>query len=312
MKKALLLLALNSLVLPALAQAAEEIEGAVPVELVKLFLNLPEDGGLYRDLPEGFALRAVPAGFELLGAVDQRSSRAAYLETSLEIEAAEDAIAEALAPAGWLRMPAPRAMPALGIRGFVSGQGDSRYPLQLCHDAQGIVSLSRVPAQGREVLALRHTRFFPGQSRSCREQIDTNQRIAATRGPGGPLGEYMPRLELPREADFQGRRAGPVGGFSGGNDEMESRTDLAIDWEPARVAAHFEEQLAAQGWTRDGQWATERVAGGSWTREADGVNLLGMLSVVRKEEGQHNLRFRLMSVETATATAPTAPASPAP
>lgn len=299
------------------ARAASEFEDAIPVELVKIFLGLAPDGdaGLYREIPEDFPLAAAPPDFRVLGVVKQEYAQSLFLATAPDEEAAEAALADALAGDDWLRLPDP-VIQARSTGGFVSPQGQGfEFPVQFCHDEHGMLQMTYQENAGEAVVALRRNQppaislGIRGRAPDCREQVRMRSESAAVRqvATNRGLTEHMPRLELPGEAEFGGRPPGPTGGISSnGRNEVRTGTDLAIDWAADRLYAHFGEQLAAQMWSEGDSWRNAASAGGIWTRQApvedaapgadsEAVDMQGVLTILQPEAGRYLLEFRLVA-----------------
>lgn len=281
-------------------QAAEEFDGSVPLELTELFLGLGEEGALYRDLPEDFPLERPPPGFEVLGTVVQgASSSTAYLRSELEGAQAREAISEALLDSGWFRQSGPFSGPDTQV-GFI-GPRPTNLPVQFCHVTGGFVSVFARP-RDPDIFSVQHIQLPAGAppDRACAQaEAGTVSEGIAFRGgqfQAGQLRAYMPRLVLPEEGNYYGRAPGTGTGGSGGIRDMETRTELTLAWEPARLYDHLAGQLDEQGWEREEDWSTARMAGGSWTREVDGRELLGVLSVIRQRDEEHFLRFRMVQL----------------
>jgi hypothetical protein len=281
-----------------MAGAATEFDDSIPLELAEIFLGIAPgaEGGVYADVVDGFPLVTLPANVTVLGSIDRQAQQTVYLRTELNAEEARTTLANLYANAGWqsLDMPGASARQA----GFFGGDPASTFPTMLCHEELGNLQITARAGPDYTLLTLTSTGiqlFFSSQR--CSEMVEARQQAELRQASYvNPLDDYMPRLELPREANLAGRGPGRTGSYGSSGDELQASTTLQIDWDLSAVHAHFASQLADQGWTADGNWESALLAGGSWTRSpSDDLNLLGVLSVVQKEAGNYLLKFQLIS-----------------
>ncbi|MDT8397119.1 MAG: hypothetical protein RQ899_00685 [Pseudomonadales bacterium] len=298
------ILGLAALMTAPFVPAASEFEDVVPIDLVRLMLGFApgEEGGIYRDIPEDFPVNSAPAGFRVLGAVgaaNQPFRQRLYLETDLGEGAAVAAMEAALGQEGWVHLSVP---PTQAQAGFLDPPGQTLppFPEQFCHDEHDNLQMTFQDSGGGNLVTLRRSLSpVSGSFQTCQEQAEARLQTTVTRRiQGNGLAELMPRLELPREADFGGRHAGPTGGISTlGRNETRTRTGLAIDWEAERVYAHFEAQLTAQEWSQQDGWRNAVTAGGVWARSTeDDTELRGVLTILSSGDGRYILEFRLVSL----------------
>ena len=277
--------------------AATEFGETIPTRLAEIFAGVGSaDTGLYADIPEEFPPFTVPAEFMVLGSVTRDFGNTVYLSTTLDDAAAKEAIVKAFTTGGWQEV-AIGGPPGTNA-GFA---GNNRVlPKILCHDDYASLQINTAEADDGLLVTINHsggTRFVASQQPSCSEMVaSSQQRSAGVRGFSDPLQEYLPRLELPAEVS-RGRQPGGTGGITGGSDQVTSYTELMIDWDLARLYDFFADQITAQGWMPDGNSLTPLIAGGSWTHTpAAGVNLLGLLSVIKKADDTYKLEFRLITL----------------
>lgn len=277
-------------------QAAEEFGETIPTEIAKIFMGLElVDGNLYTDIPADFPAFVLPQEITVIGSINRREgNQSVYLRSNLDPVQSRDALQQALAANGWrvLESPGMRNSPQTG---FMT-DGFMRIPSMLCHDEQGNLSLtSQRSSQDTVIIISRVNAMNPGQS--CSSMAAEREQQIRNRGflIGGPLAAELPRLELPREGSI-GRPSGSTGGISGGSDEVRTGTPMQIAWQLSAVLEHFAAQVDAQGWMLQDKWDTAAAAGGTWMRTTQaGASLLGILSVIRKAEGDYLLEFRIIS-----------------
>lgn len=282
------LCALAGAVLAVPAVAETEIEDSLPIDLARLFVGSAfGEARFYSDILDDFPDFTVPEDFEVRGSLDQGYSQRVVLRTSLQQEAAEEAITAAFAENGWRPLDLPEAGPGPQV-GFVSDQMPTR-PLQLCHDALGTIGVSLSAAGEGRLVSLSRSIVQP-VPQTCEEQ-------EARRGffrPGAGLAEYMPRLVMPEQED--GRDRPFMGGGGGGSsNDWESRASIAIDWSADRLFHHFSSQVIEQDWTLDAESIGGLLSTGTWTKSPeDGVELIGILSVLELTDDNYEMRFRVL------------------
>jgi hypothetical protein len=83
---------------------------------------------------------------------------------------------------------------------------------------------------------------------------------------------------------------------SGSPNDFETQSQVAIDWDIARLYAYFTEQLDEQGWTQDSAWSGNIAAGGNWTKStAENLDLIAILSIVETADENFELKLRVLS-----------------
>jgi hypothetical protein len=283
---------------PALADT--EFGQMVPREVVEQFIGNPlgGEGKIYSDILDAFPQFALPAGFEVLASAEHGLFQRVILKTRLDDVAATTALVNAFIAEGWMEIP---VLGAGAQTGFIAGAPVAR-PTQLCSDAHGTLSISvgtgGVPRYVNLTGSARTAAMGGGRQPSCAEQAALMAPGGAMRRMMGPrLSEYMPRLVMPVSATAPNPAMGNImgGGGGGSSDEWESRGALAIDWNIQQIFTHFSDQVVAQGWTQDAAVSGAQVASGSWTRNVDGLDLIGLLTIVATAPNSWDLRFRLVN-----------------
>jgi hypothetical protein len=285
-------------------QAATEFEDNVPIDLAKIFVNIGNvpDVGIYSDIMEDFPEFAIPAGFSVLGSLDQGVMQRVVLRTELGREEAGTVLFEALAEEGWQELQQP-GMAAEQPRGFVPAGGRQSYgiALNLCHDEHGNMSLSILDADDGNLASLMRTnnRRFGGMQPDCEQQAQQMGQGLGIRGimMAGGVSEHMPTLQMPDDSGGTGIPS--MGFFTGGGgstNDWETRGNLSIDWAIDTLYDHFAEQLGEQGWTQDSAWTGSITAGGNWTKSPeDDLDLIAILSIVETAEEAFELKLRILS-----------------
>lgn len=277
--------------------AAEEFGEMIATETAKIFLGLePAAGHLYTDIPADFPAFVLPQGTMVIGSVERGEGyQSVFLSSNLEPAESLDAMQQALQANGWrvLDSPGMRTNPSTG---FVT-EGLARIASMLCHDQQGDLSLNSQRSDQDTVIVISRVNVTRSPGQSCSRTAAVREQQIRDRGfvIGGPLAAELPRLELPLEGST-GRPSGSTGSISGSNDEVRTGTPMQVAWELPAVLEYFAAQVDAQGWTLQDKWGTTASAGGTWNRTTQaGVSLLGILSVIRKSEGDYLLEFRILS-----------------
>jgi len=279
------------------ADAAEEFQDSIPIEVAEALFGFSAGGDLrvYSDIADGFPEFDLPRQFEVLGSSVRGSSAfTVALATSLDEDDARSAITESFADEGWIDLPR-FGMPAMES-GFVS-QNQPAMPsyTQLCHDDYGQLSVSYSERSGRRSVTLNTGSVFGGDYRSCAERIEQQEMMrerTSQRGMG--IRQYMPLLLVPEDAR-QGRMpfVRSTGMSSSGN-TAETDTNFSIEWELEEVFQHFAEQIVEQGWILDAESIGSITATGSWTRLSEnGANIVVRLDVVNSEEERYDLTLRV-------------------
>lgn len=141
---------------------------------------------------------------------------------------------------------------------------------------------------------------------SCRQQSQQRE-MQRQRGGGFPFGlqnrEHMPRLVLPdsESANARGPALARIGGFSGSSDDFETQGRVSGELDLAELNDHFVEQLQAQGWQPDSEWNGDVTAGSNWTYSPeDNLDYIGILTMARRSEAVTELKFRMMTRNSAS------------
>ena len=283
---------------------ADEFDDVVPVDLVKIFLNVPLGGdvSIYSDIPDNFPIFELPNDFSIIGSVDQGYMRRVALETSMSPEDAGTAIFEALINEGWADMTV-QVTPQQQTGFIVNSPPVVGLGLTLCHDNLGNMQVQAISGENRTTVSLSQSGFANRGALIMRNNMSCEQQLAMRQG--GPFGrpgmnngvsQYMPRLELP-EVDLPGYSIYPSMFSNGGGsfNDWEVRGNLAIDWPIDELADFFINQLEEQEWRNDSSWASGRVAGSAWSLSPEpDLELIGLLSILEIDEGNFELKFRII------------------
>ena len=285
----LLLISVNS-------HAATEFEGDIPSDLVKIFMSnsgMPSVT-LYSDLSDAFSYLTVTDEFEVLGSVETGYSDNTYLKTDLPFDQAKAVLFDPLMADGWIEIVS--YMQFVPETGFVNNNLPETTTNQICHDDFGNMTIRFSSLEDANLVTLlisNQMMMGGGVPTTCAQQNE-QQSMAFNRGMGMNAGvrQYMPTLEIPEEADIV---FPAFGGFSGSNNDAESKTTIPIDWAISEVYSHFAEQLEAQGWNLDSDWEGSIFYGGNWTKSPEeNVNIIGILSILNLAEDSYQMSFRIL------------------
>lgn len=285
----------------ASALADAEFGDLVPREVLEQFVGNPlgGEGKIYSDILDAFPQFALPVGFEVLASADQGLFHRVILKTRLDEVAATAALVNAFIAEGWTEVPVLRG--GASQTGFISAAPMAR-PAQLCNDAHGTLSITvgtgAAPRYANLNRSLRTAAMGGGRQPGCAEQaalMAQGMGMRAMMGPG--LREYVPQLVMPVSATAPNPAMGNImaGGGGGSSDEWETRGALVIDWNIQQVFTHFADQVVGQGWTADSAVTGVQAASGSWTRTVDGLDLIGLLTIVATAPDSWDLKFRLVN-----------------
>lgn len=284
------------------AMAATEFDGDVPADIVRQMVS----GEIYTDLPDDFPELDLPSQLAVSGSVRNEYSTQAIFTTTLSPEDGSMAIASSLNNAGWLQLPAVEYQPPQN--GFINPNAQSSRitsNLDYCHDRYGMFSIlpGSVNNGVTSISARVNNMVLRQPGFSCQQQVEQRNFSAERRG-GFPFfnanSQYMPRLVLPEEQSPSRFpvMADRIGSSSSGG-ETETNGMLQSELAPAEVNQHFSEQLIAQGWVLDAEWAGEFTAGGNWTYAPQpDLNFIGVLSIIENIEDVFALKFRLIPRST--------------
>ncbi len=287
------------------AQAATEFENTIPLDLAKVFLNFGNaaDVGIYSDILENFPEIEIPAGFNILGSLDQGVMQRVVLQTNYAREEANILLLEALTAEGWQELQPPE-MAVSQPRGFVpaGGQQPNAIPLMLCHDDLGNMTLMMADGvNGNIVSLIRNNNRMMGGRLTCAQQEQQRGQSFGMRGnmPRG-VAEFMPTLQMPNPTGGPSTgipRSGFITGGSGGSsNDFEMRSNLNIDWSINELYDFFAEQLSEQGWIQDSAWNGSITGGGNWTKNPEeNLDLISILSIVEIAEDAFEMKLRILS-----------------
>lgn len=281
--------------------AATEFKDSIPLELVKLMLDnnqLVGDVSIYTDLPDDFPEFSPVASFQLLGSIDQANFiQRVFFQTQDSADTANLAVVTAFTAENWVEISSPFQNQAQG--GFVSATPRPSSN-QLCHDDLGTILVSsRINDNGSLVSISRYQyQLINANQPSCNEQQNQRQGLVLARSRNDGLQQYLPRLEVPTDANSpQLPTLGRVAGYSGSNADIETSFTLSIDWSLAEVLTYFNAQLEQQNWGQDENSSGDYTANSSWTLSPnEDANLLGMLSIAKTADELYQLKFRLLTI----------------
>ncbi|MDT8364685.1 MAG: hypothetical protein RQ714_08605 [Nitrosomonas sp.] len=305
MKRKLLLIAM--FMLASSAQAATEFEDTIPLDLAKIFLNLGNAPavGIYSDIMEDFPRFDIPEDFSILGSLDQGVVQRVVLATSNTLEEANSLLLESLAMEGWRELPLPNRVAAPQPRGFVpaGGQQPNAIPLDLCHDDFGNMTLTFNAGDDGNIVSLIHTnnRMYRGRYTCAQQEQQRSQSFGMRGNMTGRVSEHIPTLKIPEESGGPGPGAGTprmafVSSAVNSLNDVETRSDLTIDWAIGTLYDFFAEQLEEQGWLQDSAWTGSITAGGNWTKSPEeDLNLIAILGIVETAEDAFEMKLRVLS-----------------
>lgn len=275
--------------------AAEEFTSSIPLELAQRLLGSGNQAAtIYSGILEEFPQFTVPENFIVLGSVENSTSQRVVLSTSLESEQAQAKLRNALNSQDWVYIPSRNT--SVGV-GFIGAQ-TIRRPERYCHDELGSIQVSNTEQSDSILITLSHFLIRNPQENSCAEQLNSRERFVQRISSREELTKYIPRLELPIEANVGGRLPGGTGSYSSSNGEYSNNTTLSIEWSPAELLEFFSAQINNQDWQTDGQWAGDLAAGGSWSASrANDTELIGVLTIVKSGENDYKLQIRLLTRE---------------
>jgi hypothetical protein len=277
------------LVLSSCTFAATAFDDNVPAEVIEQVMGamFGQQVRLYSDVPDGFPPFEMPRDMTILASVDQGYSQRVILKSQFDSQAASALAYGVLLDAGWqLIQMQGMQMPQTG---FIN-QFQPTPQTQLCHDDYGMMQVSAQGGPGVTYVNFNRNITPPGAPMPDCAQI--NQ----PRDPPMPnvyrvMQEQMPRLVLPTTGGMSGSGGG---GGGGGPNEWETRATLNGPWDLARIYDYFVEQIETQGWASDANVASDNMATGSWTKTVEDAELIGNLTVLRTDENNYDLRFRLI------------------
>ncbi len=279
--------------------AASAFEDGVPQVLVEQFTS----GQIYSGLPVDFPQVDLPDSITVRGSLDNDFSQMVVFSSAVPVEEASMDLAESFENSGWTRLISQNFTPQQN--GFIYPDQPPQ-PLgaddQFCHDRYGTMTLTS--SQGSEnfinLRLMNQAMMQPGFSCQQQNQQRQMQIDRAGNGPGFgmPNQQYLPRLEMPEGDGQNARPRSPffgLRGISGSSNDFETQASISGDWSVEELNQHFADQLQAQGWQLDSDWAGEVSAGGNWTINPEAnTNLIGILTVLERTQGIFELKFRLV------------------
>lgn len=261
----------------ALAQSPLQ---CVNPDIVNAFLLTSRDGPGFEfsdEPPAALARHEAPPQFVWIGSRSADfDTRAAY-RTQLPAHEAQRAFLDSLHDAGF------RVQERTAENGFQL----SRPPLSsaFCNDDGWGLLTVRDSGSARYL-----TLTLPAERRDC-SVLEPPQLPAMARGS-----TYLPLIELPPEVLASTRLAGLPTGNRGSGETWRTALEVEGVRSIQALAAQLAGQIAAQGWQPETNWAGTLSAGSTWTREADGAQMAGRLSVEDIRGGYTHLEFKLVTL----------------
>ena len=290
--------------LSAFAQADTEFVDAIPLDLAKALLSIGNTMqiGIYSDVMESFPEFEIPVSVKVLGSLDQGIMQRLVLQSDMAAEETRQVLLATLAAAGWQELQRPDSA-MVQPRGFVPAGSASPQanPSNLCHDDHGIMTISISTVSNHTVASLIKNNTMARGTANCAQQNSQGVQNPGMRAVMiGGVTEHLPTLRLPtptgsplgqpRSTFMSGSRS------SGSPNDFETQSQVAIDWDIARLYAFFTEQLDEQGWTQDSAWSGNIAAGGNWTKStAENLDLIAILSIVETADENFELKLRVLS-----------------
>ena len=277
--------------------AATEFEGTIPIELAKALLGSSIGGEtkIYIDILDEFPQFQIPAGFEIMGSIDQGYSQRVVLRTELAEDEAIIQIYAAFEDVDFVQFNL--FVTGSGENGFVNS-APPRVPRQMCHDEFGNLSVSFTEVNNIKLVRLSASTYRNNNQGTCAQQIEQYQMNMQRMGNiNSGIREYMPRMEAPDDATSPPFAAFLGSGFSSSNNEVETETNLEIGWSIDEVYAHFENQINAQNWEIDSQNVGSTSAIGTWTLNPEpDLSLVGVLTVLKIADSNYKLSFKILAI----------------
>ena len=262
--------------------AAQQQPASIPADLAHALLAVnTNEGGRVPKIIVGQAPVGVPAsltsvdGGVVLGGLEFPEHATVVLSFTLPPNQVRAAFDKHLLAHGWT----PPVLPPNAGGGFTSGEfsfGANVY----CADS-GMATIATVPAPGGGTyLRIQHTR-------------NTDRSICNPRR--FPMNPGMPRLHFPvlRTPPGMQQRGGGSGG--NGTDHSQIETRLIGASEPLDILKDYLKQLESAGWTVGAPINADGVAAASAkTRDSDGVDWSGVMTVTRVTSGEVEVALQMM------------------
>lgn len=247
-----------------------------------LFGGRPSQVAITRSLPDALSSYEPPAGFELIGSMNQGVGDASTtaFKTDLEIQAAFDALVASFAQDGWIPEEDGSAntfsLPGRPLSGTVCRDGDRRA-----------ISVRDVDGTRYAGISL----YSQGQLRACGDdgRPDPMRNIFA-------LQQELPQFSFPDTAQAVNSAGGA--GISGSSGGVGTATRITSPDSAASLADHLGNQMTAQGWYRDASWTGNLSSGSTWTRQLDdGTPVWATLEVVDLTNRTYDVQIRMQSAQ---------------
>ena len=282
------------------AYGATPYERDLPIELARYFTG---GGYWYSDLPDDFPPFVLPADMQVMGSLDQTQRKQVILTTTLERDAALEALANAFREQdGWIRAPVP-PVAALKPRGFVERErlnnpSTTVRPIRLCNDNYGVVQIDSIFAPDTVYMSFMSSGSGgPRTNRSsCAQGRAIEQQMVAP--PTNVVWLNTPALGLPEGTTILGNNR-PLN-IDGPTPENEFQTSVRLNAARQSLTTlnrNFARQMRKQGWKRDKQWTGDLSAGSSWTLQTDDDReLSALINIVHVAETDYELSLQLLEL----------------
>lgn len=224
---------------------------------------------------------SLPQDFELIGSSVAGSTMRVAWKSDLHPDEASAVAVRALENEGWRDISGSHQM---FRRGFQSAATPRVSTLCTGADA-GSIAVHAWARSGRTLLSL--LRFDGDQTCSAPAQDRYRDLLAGAM-------DDLPTLNLPDSARTINNGSGSSG------TESYSSAVIATTMTRAGLLSYFGDQVRTQGWAYDTGWTGNLVSGTQWVKSAeDDDTLIGTLSVLDAGQETYNVRFAVMSVESA-------------
>ncbi|MCZ6656634.1 MAG: hypothetical protein O7C67_05010, partial [Gammaproteobacteria bacterium] len=233
-----------------------------------------------REWPKRFPPVAVPDGFALIGSRTSSHLSMISFKSPSSVEDARVSLKLAMTDAEWQQPEYTRPTVAGGFQS--SRVASIRSAASFCHDDHGHMSalFSEAPSGATYITLMGSAQRSPGQ-------CNLMQRMMSSRFTGS---EAMPQLTLPDDATgAPGLAIGGISSSGGGN--ATTRIQLETSLSSTALVDFFGNQLAAQHWQEEAQWAGSRVSGSAWISED--AKTSGLLRVIEQQDNQYKLDFQI-------------------
>ena len=288
-RSAMLVLSVTLLVAPLFA--ADEYTDEIPIDLARALINYGGAGAntrIYKGLPDNFPDIKLPKKLKVLGSLNSGFTQRVILQNDGDLLDVIMELKTNLEAAGWQEIMQYRPPQLQQQRGFVMGTSLD-IPRTWCNDAIGNMQVIIQPSDGKALFNLNINQLPRGATPGCQAM----QQNATRNMNMDTLQKYMPTLQAPPTL------SGPNGyqsrGGGGSGSDYQSRASITVKMTCAELFGHFADQVENQGRQADKAMKGEYQAAGSWTRQDDkGKTLIGMLSIVKMDDNNYEMTFRIV------------------